>query len=426
MTFSSNGRLAFAFRKLRFVGLAGILLAGLNPVLAQDHQEAGALQADANLTLAALLDATLARHPQAATLAAQAATSDAESRYARRWLPDTTGLNGYHMSDKAFDDTGAYENQVALTFPLWLPGEKSAQARLGEVMTVAQASNEAELRWRVSGQLRQLLWQLEASRRQWQLALEQEQRLRDVMAQVTLFAESGELSRADQLATMEELATWKGETMLLEAEYMDAMRSYRSFTGQDAIPADFGENLSEVQEIAEDHPALRRALDRLAEKSAATDVVRERSNARPSVDVFWRDYRGDRHTPVIDSLGIGFAIPIGKSPRREPETARAYEAVAAAQADLFATKRQLELQLHEASHVLHTTRERLENSETLVKAADERLRLDKLAFELGEFSTTEWLRRLSRFKEIERSHELLLIQQGAAVAAYNQAVGETL
>ena len=426
MTFLSGARLASVFRKLLYAGLAGILAAGLNPVCAQDHHDSETLQTDANLTLTALLDATLARHPQAVVLAAQAATGDAESRYARRWLPDTTGLSGYHMSDKAFDDTGAYENQVALTFPLWLPGEKSAQTRLGEVMTVARASNEAELRWRVSGQVRQLLWQLEAARRQWQLALEQEQRLADVMAQVTLFAESGELSRADQLATMEELATWKGETMLLEAEYMDAMRTYRSFTGQDAIPADFGENLSEVHEIAEDHPALRRALDRLAEKSAATDVVRERSNSRPSVDVFWRDYRGDRYDPVIDSLGIGFAIPIGKSPRREPETAKAYEALAAAQADLFETKRKLELQLHEASHVLHTTRERLENAVTLVEAANERLRLDKLAFELGEFSTTEWLRRLSRFKEIERSHELLLIQQGAAVAAYNQAVGETL
>jgi len=426
MTFLSSGRLANASRKLFLAGLSCVLAAGLNPALAQDHHEAEALQTDANLTPAALLDATLERHPQAVVLASQAATGDAESRYARRWLPDTTGLNGYHMSDKAFDDTGAYENQVALTFPLWLPGEKSAQTRLGEVMTIAKASSEVELRWRVSGQLRQLLWQLETARRSWQLALEQEQRLRDVMAQVTLFAESGELSRADQLATMEELATWKGETMLLEAEYMDAMRSYRSFTGQDAVPADFGENLSEVREIAEDHPALRRALDRLAEKSAATDVVRERSNARPSVDVFWRDYRGDRYAPVVDSLGIGFAVPIGKSPRREPETAKAYEAVAAAQADLFETKRRLELQLHEASHVLKTTRERLENSETLVKAADERLRLDKLAFELGEFSTTEWLRRLSRFKEIERSHELLLIQQDAAIAAYNQAVGETL
>jgi hypothetical protein len=86
----------------------------------------------------------------------------------------------------------------------------------------------------------------------------------------------------------------------------------------------------------------------------------------------------------------------------------------------------LQLQLHEAEHVLHTTRARLENSEMMFEAASERFGLDKMAFELGEFSTREWLRRLSRFKTIERSNELLLIEQGAAVAAYNQAVGESL
>ncbi len=192
------------------------------------------------------------------------------------------------------------------------------------------------------------------------------------------------------------------------------------------MPAEIDEKHSEIQEIGEDHPALRQAMDRLAESSAAIELTRERGNLRPSLDVFWRGFRGDQNSPEVNALGVGFAVPLGKSPRREPEVAKAYEAFAAAQAELFETKRILELQLHEASHVLHTTRERLENSETIIKAASERHRLDKLAFELGEFSTQEWLRRLSKFREVERSHELLLIQQGAAIAAYNQAVGESI
>jgi tRNA threonylcarbamoyladenosine modification (KEOPS) complex Cgi121 subunit len=52
--------------------------------------------------------------------------------------------------------------------------------------------------------------------------------------------------------------------------------------------------------------------------------------------------------------------------------------------------------------------------------------MDKLAFELGEIPLREWLRRLAQQKQIERAHELLLLQQGAAIASYNQAVGETL
>jgi outer membrane protein TolC len=214
--------------------------------------------------------------------------------------------------------------------------------------------------------------------------------------------------------------------MLLEAEFMDALRLYRSFTGLETIPADTEEPLSERQEISDEHPALRQALDHLAESSAATELVRESSNSRPSVDVFWRGFRGDSTSPDVDALGIGFAMPLGKSPRREPRVAKAFEAYALAEAELLETRRLLQLQLHEAEHVLHTTRARLENSEMMFEAASERFGLDKMAFELGEFSTREWLRRLSRFKTIERSNELLLIEQGAAVAAYNQAVGESL
>jgi len=64
------------------------------------------------------------------------------------------------------------------------------------------------------------------------------------------------------------------------------------------IPAHIDETLSELQEIEQDHPALRRAMDHLAESSAFTEVVRQGTNARPSVDVFWRGFRGDAQSPV--------------------------------------------------------------------------------------------------------------------------------
>jgi len=426
MKFSSTGHKPELFQKIL---LSSLLLFGVltqNSAWAIQEHEAEELRLNDNLTLSSLLTITLERHPQAGVLAARSATVDAETKYANRWLPDSTALTAFHMSDRSFDDIGVYENEVALSFPMWLPGEKKAQSRFGELLSVSRESDQAEFRWRVSGVLRQQLWQLKLAVRQWQLATEQEQRLAEVLAQVTLFAEAGELSRADQLATMEELATWKGETLLLEAEYMDAIRLYRSFTGLEAIPAKIDEPLSQLTEIEEHHPALRQAMDHMAESSAATEVQRERSNLRPSVDIFWRGFRGDERGPDVNALGIGFALPLGTSPRREPAVARAFEQFARAEADLLETKRGLDLQLHEANHELHTSRARLENSETIIKSATERHRLDKLAFDLGEFSTREWLRRLSRFKNIERSHEVLLIQQGAAIAAYNQAVGESL
>jgi len=392
---------------------------------ALDHEEA-TVHFDSQLTLSELLDTTLKRHPGAGVLLAGQVTAEAETSFSRRWFPEMMELNGFHLSDRQLDDIGAYENEVALSVPLWLPGEKSAQTALGKAAVTAHASRQAEFRWQVSAVLRKQLWNLMLARRQWELALEQEQRLADVLEQVTLFTEAGDLSRADQLATLQELAIWKAETMALEADYRDAVREYTVLTGLQAIPADISEQLYDEQEIREDHPAMQKAMDQLAEAAASTEVVRQGNSARPSLQVFWREFSGDRSSADVNALGLGFAVPLGKSPRRGPEIARASENLARAEAHLMETRRRLDLQLHEARHMLKTTRLQLQNSNTMVEAAIERHRLDKLAFELGEFSVREWLRRLSQLKKIERSHELLLMQQGAAIAAYNQAAGESL
>lgn len=408
----------------RRIGLAVLLFSGA-AMAASEHEEV-AIDFNNRVTLAELLDTTLKRHPGAGVLKASQSTAEAEQKLGRFWFPEAPELGGFHMSDKPFDDIGAFENEVAVSVPLWLPGEKKAQSRLGEAASLAQQARTADFRWRVSALLRKSLWNLVLTKRQWELSMEQEQRLTDLLEQVTLFTEAGELSRADQLATLQELALWKAEGMTLDAEYQDAAREYQALTGLIEAPADISEQQSAEQEIVESHPALQFAMERYAEATAATEVSRRSNSSRPSLLMFWRDFSGDRNSPDINALGIGLAVPLGKSPMQGPEIARANESLARVEAELIATRRALDLQLHEARHVLHTTGLQLENSSLMIEAASERYRLDKLAFELGEFSVQEWLRRLSQLKEIERSHELLLLQQGAAIAAYNQAVGESL
>jgi outer membrane protein TolC len=224
---------------------------------------------------------------------------------------------------------------------------------------------------------------------------------------------------------MQELALWKAETMTLEAAYQDAIREYRTLTGMERIPADISEPLSEREVIGDDHPALQMAMHELAAVDASAEVAQQTGTVRPSVQLFWRGYRGDRAAPDVNALGLGVAIPLGRSPSRGPQIARANEDLARAHARLTELRRMLDLNLHEARHQLHTSRRQLENSTAMVEAAAERHRLDQLAFELGEFSLREWLRRLSETRKIQQSHELLLMQQGAAIASYNQAVGET-
>jgi len=405
--------------------LAALFVASTATWAAADHEETD-IELDKQLGLSTLLETTLERHPQVVVLQAAQSRVIAEQKFSKRWFPEAMELSGFHLSDRQFDDIGAYENEATLSFPLWLPGEKKARNVLSDSVSAAQISRSLEFRWFVSGLLRRQLWELTVARRQWELAVEQESRLQEVLDQVSIFTEAGDLSRADLLSTMQELAIWKAETMTLEASYLDAVREYHALTGSIKVPGDISESLTPQQEPDDSHPALQMALDQLAAASAETEVIRQGNSARPSVNVFWRGYRGARGALDVDALGLGFSMPLGKSPAQGPEVARANETLAMAEARLLETRRRLDLQIHEARHLLNTTRQQLGNSNLMMEAATEKHRLDKLSFELGEISVRQWLRRLSELKEIERSHELLLMQQGAAIAAYNQAAGETL
>jgi outer membrane protein TolC len=211
-----------------------------------------------------------------------------------------------------------------------------------------------------------------------------------------------------------------------EAVYRDSVRSYQSLTGARVLPAEYIETQDSRHEIGEDHPALQRALDEVAALSSAVEVVRRGNNFRPSLQLFWRGMRPEDYARQVSALGVGFEVPLNRSPRRAPEAALANEALAVAQGNLVRLKRQLDLDLHEAEHLLFTARRQLDNSEVMLDAATQRFEMDRLALELGEISTREWLRRLSEFRDIQRTHEILLLQQHAAVAAHNQAVGDLL
>jgi hypothetical protein len=150
---------------------------------AAKHEEAS-VEFDSAMTLPALLDITLKRHPGSGVIRAGQLTAEAEAKYGRYWIPEMAEISGFHLSDRQLDDIGAYENEVSLSVPFWLPGEKKAQTLLGEATATAQVSRDSEFRWNVSAVLRNRLWSLHLARRQWELALEQEQRLGVVLEQV--------------------------------------------------------------------------------------------------------------------------------------------------------------------------------------------------------------------------------------------------
>ena len=384
------------------------------------------MEEQAGISLQQVFAAARAAHPDRGVPVATARRADAESAYAGRLFPDSLRLAGFYLDDSLIDDTGFYEDEITLSLPLWLPGERGARRGLAEAAGRVNESAQLEFEWQVSAAVRTALWQLRQARAAWQLSLEQQSQLQSFYAQTLQLEEAGDIARADRLAVLQELATLRAATLNLEAELQDASFYYHALTGLDAAPVDILEARSSAEGVDDQHPALRVALDRVQQGKAALAAVEKGSASRPQLQLFWRETQADVFSDDIGSLGVGVEVPLGRSPQRLPEAAVLNEILALAEAHYLQRKRNLELNLHEAVHQLKVLGELRANSEELLEAARQRYELDQLSRDLGELSIPEWLRRAAAFMQVQRSHESLQLQYGAAIAAYNQAVGESL
>ena len=411
------------------VCLSGILAvpAALAEAPHADSQELEqVLPADAALSLHDVFLAARERHPELGLLQAWQQRARAEDDFAARLFPDAWRVGAFFLDDRWLDETGFSEDELSLSAPLWMPGERRARRELAEAAEAASASAAMAFDWRVSGSVRSVLWQLRQSLLLWQLSQAQQAQLEQVLDQSRIRLEAGDIARADHLAVVQELAGWRSETFELAAVYQDTLRLYQSLTGLSAMPEQLLEPRSTREDITEQHLALRAARDRLQEAEAVVESLQQAGSARPSLQFYWRETRADDLSDEIGSLGLGLDVPIGRSPARLPEVARASEAAAQARAAYLARKRSLELDLHEAAHRLHVLEQQFDNSRQLLEAAKQRYELDLVSLDLGEIAVPEWLRRAAAFRQASQAHELLILQRGAAIAAYNQAVGEKL
>lgn len=99
-----------------------LLLISSSGLFAEPEHEDYGIDLDESLTLSALVDTALKRHPQAGVLQAGRVRVSAETDFGQRWFPEAMEVGGFHLSDRQLDDTGVYENEVALSMPIVASG----------------------------------------------------------------------------------------------------------------------------------------------------------------------------------------------------------------------------------------------------------------------------------------------------------------
>ena len=218
---------------------------------------------------------------------------------------------------------------------------------------------------------------------------------------------------------------YQAETALLraQAEVKHAQFRYKLLTGLNTIPSNFTEQQSKAI-LADTHPALKDAAAKVQVADDERNLISVEKRENPSVMLNARSQRGAFDNQANESVGLKIRIPLDTEVRSAPLMANAEVNYAQQQTNAQHLRLMLENAFHEAEHNLEVTQAEIAITTKQHTNAQEKLRLAKKAFALGETDLVNLLRVQALAYEAERAMKQRQIQLQWDTAHYNQAVGE--
>jgi outer membrane protein TolC len=151
------------------------------------------------------------------------------------WAAPPSVWLGYR-DDRIDANNGARETEVALSWPLWLPGQRSARAAAaGAELSLAEASGRAA-RWRIAGDVREAAWVLTAHQAELDQASAHATSLQALADDVERRVRAGDLARADALAARAETLAATAQQAEARQRLLAATSRWTLLTGLQALP----------------------------------------------------------------------------------------------------------------------------------------------------------------------------------------------
>lgn len=381
-------------------------------------------------TLQQAFDAAWRRQPEAASQAARRQAAEAARRAAASWLSDAPSLDIAAKSDRFNADDGLREYDLALSVPLWLPGERARAGALAEAEDAALDAKLQASRLRVAAAVRDAWWAAQLARVDEALARDRLVNARQLADDTARRVRAGELARADQLQADGALAQAEGALAEAAAAASAGALALRALTG---APSGAGTELGapEPEPIPAAalpgpdaaHPALRELHSRAAVGERTAELAATRRRANPELLLGTQRERDQYGEPYHQSLIVGIRIPFGGGERAEAR-------IASARADALEAQGQLALERERLLGDIEAARARVAAARARLAAADKQAQLagqvrgfyDK-AFKLGEADLPTRLRVELDAVTAERQAARLRIEAAAAVSALRQALG---
>ena len=381
------------------------------------------IEVDFSLNLAKVIDLTLENFPDSAWLAAQEAEATAILERSKSW---TSGASKVGLRFQEATSGTLHYIDAAVEVPLWNFGQRDAERSLADRSQASAASQSQATKLRVAGLVRSALWEMELQKVRHQQALAEIDNYEQLFAKIQRRVELGDLPRADLLLAQSELLQKRSALTLAEAELMHARKRYASVTQMTKIPAEFGEQLVELDEIQKNHPALAALHSQIERKRSEIESLKLTGSGQTNLTVGINSDRPSQNDPRsndTESFNIGVTVPFGGSAHLQPQIAALQVEASRLQADYQQLYRDLELAHHEAEHNLEVNKAELKIAEEMKQVAEEHMRMMDLSFSAGEIDLMDLLKVKARTQQaILNSKERSVILQ-RDIALYNQAVG---
>jgi len=374
------------------------------------------------VSLRAALDQAWEKSPQAQTLEAKRAESDAQGVAANSLLPGAPAIILGHRNDQLSNNAGVREWEAGIALPLWLPGQRDARQRQAKIGRAGLEANILALRLRLAGELREAIWQVRQVEAQIRLDEARAQTAKKLAEDVAKRVRAGELAKTDLNLAQNEWRTAQAAVLQNRNQLLQAQQAYATLTGTSVLPDDSAES-AQSKPLSDDHPLMEEARLAIEVAQAQVHVASQSRRDNPELELSTRRARGNLNDAYAGTVALALRLPLATDARNLPLTSAAQTALTRAQSEYTRTRLALEYNRQQAEQALQAADQLLDLARQQRAAAWENLDLIQKSFSLGESDLFTLLRARTAAFEAEQAHNQQEIAQALSRARVNQAQG---
>lgn len=363
--------------------------------------------------------ATSAREAQAGRLHAEAVRDAVQ----RLWAAPPS-LEIQHRDDRLQSNAGRRETEVAVAWPLWLPGQRSAQAAVAEAAVERALGSERVARLQVAGLVRESGWRFVAEASASSQLAGQVEVLHRLCQDVERRVQAGDLARADALAARAEWLSALSRLREAEQRLGEARIRWRELTGSQPDPdrASMAETLGSM-DLRSDHPELEAAGQRVEYARRRLDALRTSTREPPELKFGVRQDVSGGVEGSHSSVMVGVRVPFGTQDRFRPLEAAALGDLEVARGLEQRLGERLRADAAAAQAALASLEQQLAVEQERAKLLRERADLIDRSYRAGEGALPELLRALANAAQAQAAAGRQEILREHARARLQQAIG---